>query len=260
MTKDNNLVIEIKNISKSFGNVNAINNVSLKVYKNEILCLLGDNGAGKSTLIKILAGVFKPDKGEIFVFNKQKTFESSKDSINLGIRTVFQDLAIFPLMNIAENFFVGSEPEKKIGFIKLLDIKKMHLVAQEGFQKIGLTNIDTTRAVSTLSGGQRQTLAIARAEHLGAKILILDEPTSALGVKQASIVLKYILEAKKRGIAIVFITHNVSHALTIGDKYAILKNGKLDSYFDRKKVNETKLLNMMSGGNELQKLKIDNYN
>ena len=257
MTKDNNLVIEIKNISKSFGNVNAINNVSLKIYKNEILCLLGDNGAGKSTLIKILAGVFKPDNGKIFVHNKQKIFESSKDSINLGIRTVFQDLAIFPLMNIAENFFVGSEPEKKFGFINLLDIKKMHSVAQQGFQKIGLTDIDTTRAVSTLSGGQRQTLAIARAEHLGAKILILDEPTSALGVHQASVVLKIIVQAAEAGLGVILITHNVHHAYPVGHRFTVLNRGTSMGTFEKKDLPREKLISMMAGGEELDQLEIE---
>jgi simple sugar transport system ATP-binding protein len=248
-------IIEICNINKRFGSVVALTDVSLSVYNKEVLCLLGDNGAGKSTLIKILSGVFKPDSGNIFYNGNKISFESSKDSIKLGIRTVFQDLAVFPLMSIADNFFVGSEPTKKFGPFKLLDIKKMHTIAKEGIEKIGVTNVETSRAVKTLSGGQRQTLAVARAEHLGAKLLILDEPTSALGVKQASVVLKYINNAKKRGIGIIFITHNVSHALAIGDRFAILKQGKLESIYLKSEIKESKLIHLMSGGDELEKLK-----
>jgi simple sugar transport system ATP-binding protein len=256
--KDKNEIplIEARNIKKSFGrNMVALNDVNLSVYKGEVLCLLGDNGAGKSTMIKILSGVFKPDSGELFFEGKNLIFNTSRDAINLGIRTVYQDLAIFPLMSIAENFVVGSEPTKGWGIFRTLDIKKMNDIARTGLEKIGVKINQTSRAVSTLSGGQRQTVAIARAEHLGAKMLILDEPTSALGVKEAAIVLKFIKDVRNRGTGIILITHNVTHAMTVGDRFAILNHGSLVGVYGKTEVDESKLIHLMAGGEELTKLK-----
>ncbi|MCL5069713.1 MAG: ATP-binding cassette domain-containing protein [Actinobacteria bacterium] len=255
--KDNRTALmEVCNIKKSFGrNMIALNNVSLSVYSAEVLCLLGDNGAGKSTLIKILSGVFRPDSGQLFFEGKSLSFTSSRDAINIGIRTVYQDLAIFPLMSIAENFVVGSEPTVGWGPFKTLDIKKMHQIARAGLEKIGVNIAQTSRAVSTLSGGQRQTVAIARAEHLGAKLLILDEPTSALGVKEAAIVLKFIKDVKNRGTGIILITHNVTHAMTVGDRFAVLNHGDLVGIYDKSEVDEAKLIHLMAGGEELTRLR-----
>ncbi|MCL4377054.1 MAG: ATP-binding cassette domain-containing protein [Actinobacteria bacterium] len=233
----------------------ALDNVSLSVYSGEVLCLLGDNGAGKSTLIKILSGVFKPDSGNLFFNGQSLKFNSSRDAINIGIRTVYQDLAIFPLMSIAENFVVGSEPTTGRGPFRVLDINKMHEIARTGLDKIGVKITQTSRAVSTLSGGQRQTVAIARAEHLGAKLLILDEPTSALGVKEAAIVLKFIKDVRNRGAGIILITHNVTHAMTVGDRFAILNHGRLVGIYNAPEVNESKLIHLMAGGEELDELK-----
>lgn len=256
--KDKNIVplIEIRNIKKSFGrSMVALDNVSLSIYNGEVLCLLGDNGAGKSTLIKILSGVFKPDSGDLFFEGKNIKFSTSRDAINLGIRTVYQDLAVFPLMSIAENFVVGSEPTVGWGAFKTLDIKKMHEIARTGLDKIGVKITQTSRAVSTLSGGQRQTVAIARAEHLGAKLLILDEPTSALGVKEAAIVLKFIKDVRNRGTGIILITHNVTHAMTVGDRFAILNHGALVGVYGKSEVDEAGLIHLMAGGEELTKLR-----
>ena len=249
-------IIEICNIKKSFGrSIVALDNVSLSLYRGEILCLLGDNGAGKSTLIKILSGVFKPDSGNIFFNGKNLKLNSSRDAINNGIRTVYQDLAVFPLMSIAENFVVGSEPTIGWSFFKILDIKKMHEIARTGLEKIGVKITQTSRAVSTLSGGQRQTVAIARAEHLGSKLLILDEPTSALGVKEAAIVLKFIINVRNRGVGIILITHNVTHAMTVGDRFAILNHGALVGVYGKSDIDESKLIHLMAGGEDLNLLR-----
>jgi simple sugar transport system ATP-binding protein len=256
--KDKNIIplVEVRNIKKSFGrSMVALNNVSLSVHSGEVLCLLGDNGAGKSTLIKVLSGVFKPDSGDLFFEGKNLKFSTSRDAIDIGIRTVYQDLAVFPLMSIAENFVVGSEPTIGWGPFKVLNIKKMHEIAKSGLAKIGIKITQTTRAVGTLSGGQRQTVAIARAEHLGAKLLILDEPTSALGVKEAAIVLKFIREVRSRGIGIILITHNVTHAMTVGDRFAILNHGALVGVYGKSDVDESKLIHLMAGGEELIKLR-----
>jgi simple sugar transport system ATP-binding protein len=254
--KNTTPIMEVRSIKKSFGrSIVALDNVSLSVYNGEVLCLLGDNGAGKSTLIKILSGVFKQDSGELFFNGKDLKLNSSRDAIDNGIRTVYQDLAVFPLMSIAENFVVGSEPTIGWGFFKILDIKKMHRIAKEGLEKIGIRINDVSRAVSTLSGGQRQTVAIARAEHLGAKLLILDEPTSALGVKEAAIVLKFINDVRKRGAGIILITHNVTHAMTVGDRFAILNHGELVGVYNKSEVDESRLIHLMAGGEELTKLR-----
>ena len=248
--------MKIRNIKKSFGrSIVALDDVSLDVYNGEVLCLLGDNGAGKSTLIKILSGVHDPDSGDLFFAGENIKFKSSRDAIDVGIRTVYQDLAVFPLMSIANNMVVGSEPTTGWGPFKVLNTKKMEEIARNGLERIGISIADTSRAVITLSGGQRQTVAIARAEHLGAKFLILDEPTSALGVKQAAIVLKYVKSVRDRGIGIILITHNVVHAMSVGDRFAILNHGKLVGTYDKSEVTESKLIHLMAGGEGINELR-----
>ena len=249
-------ILEIRNIKKSFGrSIVALDDVSLSVCNGEVLCLLGDNGAGKSTLIKIISGVHNQDSGDLFFEGEKVNFKSSRDAIDIGIRTVYQDLAVFPLMSIAENMVVGSEPTIGWGPFKVLDTKKMEEIARSGLEKIGINIADTSRTVITLSGGQRQTVAIARAEHQGAKLLVLDEPTSALGVKQAAIVLKYVKSVRDRGIGIILITHNVVHAMAVGDRFAILNHGELVGVYNRSEVDESKLIYLMAGGEDLTKLR-----
>ena len=249
-------ILEVRNIKKSFGSsIVALDDVSLSVNNGEVLCLLGDNGAGKSTLIKILSGVHNKDSGDLFFEGTNIEFKSSRDAIDIGLRTVYQDLAVFPLMSIAENMVVGSEPTTGWGPFKVLDTKKMEKIAQNGLGKIGINIADTSRALITLSGGQRQTVAIARAEHMGAKLLILDEPTSALGVKQAAIVLKYVKKVRDRGIGIILITHNVVHAMTVGDRFAVLNHGELVGVYDKSDITESKLMHLMAGGKDLTELK-----
>ena len=249
-------ILEVRNIKKSFGrSIVALDDVSLKVHSGEVLCLLGDNGAGKSTLIKIISGVHNQDSGDLFFEGEKVEFKSSRDAIDIGMRTVYQDLAIFPLMSIAENMVVGSEPTTGWGPFKTLNTRGMNEIARNGLEKIGISIADTSRAVGTLSGGQRQTVAIARAEHLGAKLLILDEPTSALGVKQAAIVLKYVKNVRNRGIGIILITHNVVHAMTVGDRFAVLNHGRLVGVYDKSDVTESKLMHLMAGGEDLTELK-----
>ncbi|MEZ4716364.1 MAG: ATP-binding cassette domain-containing protein, partial [Caldilineaceae bacterium] len=185
-------LIEVREISKYFGSVIALNGVSMSVYPGEVMCLLGDNGAGKSTLIKTLSGVHKPSEGQYLVEGKPVDFDSPRDALNHGIATVYQDLAMIPLMSISRNFFVGSEPTKGWGPFKRFDVKKADDIAREEMRKMGIDIRDTSQPVGTLSGGERQSVAIARAVFFGAKVLILDEPTAALGVKQAGTVLRYV--------------------------------------------------------------------
>jgi simple sugar transport system ATP-binding protein len=250
-------IIELKDIEKSFGKVNALQGISLKVHPAEVHCLLGDNGAGKSTMIKILSGVHQPTKGEFLFANKPVSLQSPREALDLGIATVFQDLAMLPLMSITRNFFLGREPKKSFGPLKVFDTATATTTTLEELRKIGIKLRDTEQTVGTLSGGERQAVAIARAVYFGAKVLILDEPTSALGVQQSAVVLKYIVQAKANGIGVIFITHNVHHAWAVGDAFTILNRGRSYGTFLKSETNREKLLGMMAGGEELEKLAVE---
>jgi simple sugar transport system ATP-binding protein len=249
--------IEARGVSKYFGGVIALEDVSLGVRPYEVVCLLGDNGAGKSTLIKILSGVHTPDKGQVFVEGKETKSRSPRDMLELGVATVYQDLAVFPLMSIARNFIVGQEPTKGRWIFRRLDLREASHVAQAQLERIGIEVRSTDQMVGTLSGGERQTLAIARAEHRGARVLILDEPTSALGVNEAGIVLRHVLNARARGLGVILITHNVEHALPVGDRFVILSRGRAAGVYEAHEVDDTKLVRLMGGGKALDALKED---
>jgi simple sugar transport system ATP-binding protein len=213
---DHNPIVEMKDIEKHFGPVIALNGVSFDVRPGECHCLLGDNGAGKSTFIKTMSGVHKPTRGEILFEGKRMDFASPRDAMEAGIATVYQDLAMIPLMSVTRNFWMGREPVRQIGPMKFMDFRTANEVTMEEMRKMGINLRSPDQAVGTLSGGERQTVAIARAVYFGAKVLILDEPTSALGVRQTANVLATIDKVRKTGIGIVFITHNVRHALAVG--------------------------------------------
>jgi simple sugar transport system ATP-binding protein len=247
-------LLEARKVSKYFGAVVAIEDVSLIVRAGEITCLLGDNGAGKSTLIKTLSGVHVPDKGTLAVDGEPVQFSSPRDALDAGVATVYQDLAIMPLMSVTRNFFLGNEPTIGVGPLKRFDMTKAARIAHEEMKRIGIDLRDTDQAVGTLSGGERQTLAIARAEYFGARVLILDEPTSALGVKQSAFVLRHIIAARNRGLGVIFITHNVQHALPIGDTFTILSRGRISGSFRRGEIDTEQLHSEMGGGDELHEL------
>jgi simple sugar transport system ATP-binding protein len=250
-------LLEARDISKYFGAVVALEGVSLEVRAGEINCLLGDNGAGKSTLIKTLSGVHPPDEGTLAIDGEPVTFSSPRDALNAGIATVYQDLSVMPLMSISRNFFLGNEPTTGFGPFKRFDAAKAARVAKEEMHNIGIDVRDTEQLVGTLSGGERQTLAIARAEYFGAKVLILDEPTSALGVKESAIVLRHAIAARNKGLGVIFITHNVQHALPIGDSFTILTRGRSGGTYRRGELNAEQLHAMMGGGSELEELQAD---
>ena len=249
--------VELRSVSKYFGSVIALKDVTFDVCPGEVHCLLGDNGAGKSTLIKTLSGVYTPDDGEIRVAGKPVRFASPADTRDYGIATVYQDLALVPLMSVARNFFLGREPLKRVGFVKQLDIDYCNETAYRELRQMGIELRDAEQPVGTLSGGERQCLAIARAIHFGAKVLILDEPTSALGVHQASVVLKLIVQSKASGIGVIFISHNVHHAYVVGDRFTILKRGKSVGTYAKSDISRDELLNLMAGGKELVDLEAE---
>jgi simple sugar transport system ATP-binding protein len=247
-------LLEIDNVSKYFGNVIALKDVSATVDEGEVTCVLGDNGAGKSTFIKILSGVHKQDEGELRMDGEVVSFNSPRAAKERGIATVFQDLATVPLMSIWRNFFLGSEPTVGFGPTRRIDIGEAKKVMREELGKMGIDVRDPDQPVGTLSGGERQAVAIARALHFGAKVLILDEPTSALGVKQSGIVLRYIVQARERGVGVIFISHNPHHAHPVGDHFVILNRGKLQGAWKRGDISRDELVQMMAGGAELDHL------
>jgi len=245
-------LIDVRNVAKHFGPVIALNGVSMKVHAGEVLCLLGDNGAGKSTLIGTLAGVHKPTTGELLIEGKPMVFNSPRDALDAGIATVYQDLAMIQLMSVTRNFFMGREPVKGWGPFKHMDMAHADTVTHDQMRKIGIDVRDPQQSVGTLSGGERQCVAIARAVYFGAKVLILDEPTSALGVAQTSMVLKYIDQVRTKGLGVIFITHNVRHAYAVGDRFTVLNRGKTLGTHAKGEIPMDELQNLMAGGKELQ--------
>jgi simple sugar transport system ATP-binding protein len=244
-------LIELRNVSKYFGSIVALRDISFDVHAGEVHCLLGDNGAGKSTLIKILSGVYRPDQGEVLVAGATVHFTSPRQALDFGIATVFQDLAMVPLMSITRNFFMGREPTRGKGPLRRFDLETANAIAREELGKIGIDVRDPTQAVGTLSGGERQCVAIARAMYFGAKVLILDEPTSALGVHQASMVLKYVALARRRGVGVIFITHNIHHAFPVGDTFTLLNRGTSVGTYRKNEISRDEVLHVMSGGEQL---------
>lgn len=251
-------ILSLNNVSKSFGPIDVLNNISLDIKPGEVLCLLGDNGAGKSTLIRILSGVHQPTSGSILFEGKPTTFETPRAAAESGIATVHQFGGTFPLMSIGRSFFVGVEPTKGWGPFKIFDRKKANEIAVKAVRDFGITRIeDGDRLVGGLSGGERQSLAIARAVHFGAKVLILDEPTAALGVKQATHVLRIVNEAKRRGLAVVFITHQVMHAMAVGDHFAVLIRGAVAADFRKGEKTREEITDLMAGGETMANLEAE---
>jgi len=251
-------ILELDDISKYFGSVIALNGVTLRLRRGEVHCLLGDNGSGKSTLIKTLAGVHRPDQGVYRIDGRPVSFASPREALDLGIATVYQDLALVPLMSIARNFFMGREPERKVlGMLRVMDHGQARRTAADKLAEMGIRVRDANQIVGTMSGGEKQCLAIARAIHFGARVLILDEPTAALGVKQSVNVLKLVGRAREKGISVILITHNVNHAYPVGDTFTLLNRGRSLGTFAKTEVNRDEVLDMMAGGYEMKELMAD---
>jgi simple sugar transport system ATP-binding protein len=254
MSTDGHHLLEVENVSKYFGNVIALRGISAYLDAGEVLCILGDNGAGKSTLIKILSGAHQPDEGRLLVDGVEARFGSPREARAAGIATVYQDLAIVPLMSIWRNFFLGAEPEKGVPPLRHLDIGSAKEEARRHLLQMGIDIRDPDQPVGTLSGGERQAVAISRAVYFGARVLILDEPTSALGVKASGIVLRNIVRAKAHGAGVVFITHNPHHAYPVGDRFVILNRGQTLGTYAKGEIDLQELVRLMAGGAELEEL------
>ena len=247
-------ILELRNIEKQFGMVIALAGVGFAVNEGEVHCLLGDNGAGKSTLIKTMSGVHKPTSGQILLDGKEVAFADARAAIDSGIATVFQDLAMIPLMSVTRNFFLGREPKRGFGPFRFFDFETADRIAMDELARMGIRLREPGQAVGTLSGGERQSVAIARAVYFGARVLILDEPTSALGVRQTANVLATVDKARKKGVGVVFITHNVRHAMAIGDRFTVLNHGRTLGTALRGEISQEELQNLMAGGRELVEL------
>src|SRR5262249_38066335 len=247
-------LLEFEHVSKYFGNVTALKDVSLQVNAGEVTCILGDNGAGKSTLIKMLSGVHQPDEGTFSLEGTPVTFGSPREARHAGVATVFQDLAMVPLMSIWRNFFLGEEPTKGWGPMRRFDIARAKRTAREQLMLMGIDVRDPDQPVGTLSGGERQAVAIARAIHFAARVLSLDERTSALGVKQAGVVLRYVVQSAQRGVGVIFITHNPHHAHPVGDHFVLLNRGRVIGDHAKADVTREQLVREMAGGAELEAL------
>lgn len=244
--------LRVEKLVKKFGPFTALGGVDLEVYPGEVHALLGDNGAGKSTLIKTLAGVHQPSEGQLYIEGKPVNFRSPRDATAAGIGTVYQDLALNQLMSVTRNFFMGRELTGTFGALKTDEMDK---IAHDEMLKIGIDFSDPTQAVGTMSGGQRQTLAIARAIYFGARVLILDEPTSALGQKQQMEVLKTIKRVRARGdIAIIFITHNEIHSKLVGDRFTFLALGKVIGSGTKESLIGEDIRRLMAGGADIAQL------
>ncbi|MEV7325386.1 ATP-binding cassette domain-containing protein [Streptomyces sp. NPDC093970] len=246
-------LVQLTDVSKNYGTVRALDGVSLEVRAGEITCVLGDNGAGKSTLIKIVAGLHRHDGGSLRIEGEETTLTSPREALDRGIATVYQDLAVVPLMPVWRNFFLGSEPRK--GPFKRLDVDHMRRTTRAELLRMGIDLRDVDQPIGTLSGGERQCVAIARAVHFGAKVLILDEPTAALGVKQAGVVLKYVAAARDQGLGVVLITHNPHHAYLVGDRFVLLRRGAMVGNHTRDEITLEELTGQMAGGSDLDALR-----
>ena len=247
-------LLEVRGLAKYYGNIIALEDITTTVEAGKVTCVLGDNGAGKSSFIKILSGVHQHDAGEVLLDGEDVQFKSPRDALDRGIATVYQDLAVVPLMSVWRNFWLGDEPQRGIWPIRWVDIPKAKRVAKEELLKMGIDIRDTEQFVGTLSGGERQSVAIARASYRGARVLILDEPTSALGVKQSGVVLRYIVEAARRNLGVIFITHNPNHAYPVGDRFLILNRGRSLGNFAKEEISQDQLTALMAGGAELREL------
>jgi simple sugar transport system ATP-binding protein len=247
-------LVRLTGCDKNYGNIIALGGVSLEVSAGEVTCVLGDNGAGKSTLIKIIAGLHRPSHGTYEVEGEAVTFGSPREALERGIATVYQDLAVVSLMPVWRNFFLGNEVRRKFGPISRLDIDFMRRTTKKELLDMGIDLRDVDQPIGQLSGGERQCVAISRAVYFGAKVLILDEPTAALGVKQSGVVLKYIVQARERGLGVIFITHNPHHAYPVGDRFLLLKRGKVLGYYAKDDITRDELTALMAGGSELEEL------
>lgn len=228
-SRNGTAVLELDGVTKHFGAVTAVDDVSFSLNKGQVLALLGDNGAGKSTIVKMISGVFLPDRGSIRLDSRPVAFRNAKEARSAGIATVFQDLGLVPTMNVWRNFFLGAELKKGIR----LDVNRMRAETEHALEQIGLRNLRSVdQGVTNLSGGEQQALSIGRAVYFEQKLLILDEPTAALSVKETKMVFEYIGRAKRQGLGVLVIMHNTQQALQVSDRVIVMRHGQVAAQYE----------------------------
>ena len=247
-------ILKAQNLVKRYGRVTALDDCNFELMPGEIIAVIGDNGAGKSTLIKAISGAVIPDSGEVFLEGEQVNFNSPLEARERGIETVYQTLAMSPALSIADNMFMGREIRKSgiMGSVfRQLDKQQMQKIARDKLSELGLMTIQNiNQAVETLSGGQRQGVAVARAAAFGSKVIILDEPTAALGVKESRRVLELILDVKRRGVPIILISHNMPHVFEVADRIHVHRLGKRLCVIDPKKHSMSDAVALMTGAKQ----------
>lgn len=240
-------VVELLEISKTYGEVEVLGNVTLSLGAGEVVALIGDNGAGKSTLVKIVSGYLKPTSGLMKVGGREVRFESPREARRRGIETVYQDLAIIGQLSLWRNFFLGQELRRKSRGVRVLNRSAMRRICLERLQDFGLESVHSPdQSAASLSGGERQTLAIARAVHFESRLLILDEPVASLSVREVRRVHETIAQARKRGLGILYIDHNMNHVVPVADRIAVLERGRLKTVVHRGEVNATDLNDLLA--------------
>ena len=248
-------IVELRNVTKRFVGVTAISDLSLQLFASEVFCLLGENGAGKSTVIKILTGVEAPTQGEVLVDGEVVHFASPREAREKGIATVYQEVGTLPLMSVARTVVLAAEPQRGRGLFRRLDLDEAARIALKSLRDLGISRVDDgDQLVGALSGGERQALAIGRAIHFGARVLVLDEPTAALGVRESATVLRLIDRVRARGAAVLFITHNAYHAYAAGDRFMVLRRGRALATFAKNERTIGEVIELRAGGAELKSL------
>jgi simple sugar transport system ATP-binding protein len=251
------VIYELKNASKRYGSVVALDGASLKLHAGEVIGLVGDNGAGKSTLVKVLSGAHQPDGGQIFLEGKEVSWESPRQALEAGVETLYQDSGLAPHLTVSQNVFLGREITVKgiLGWFGFLNKKTMEHKAHEDLEAVGIAVPASNRAVSQLSGGQRQAVAIGRAVSWAKKVIILDEPTNHLGARQAGEVLNIIREAKKKGLGVIFISHTLPHVLEVTDRIVVLRLGRIVKDAPTSEFNGDTLIGTITG--TIQTIKVE---
>jgi simple sugar transport system ATP-binding protein len=247
-------VVELQSLTVRYGNVPALARVSLAVRAGEITCVMGENGSGKSTLVGVLSGLRRHDEGQLLVAGRPVRFRSPRQARAAGIATVWQDLAVAPLLSVWRNFFLGAEPTRGVWPLRRIDLDAARETTVRAMARVGVTGLDPDQPASALQAGERQSLAIARAMHFGARALVIDEPIAPMTVAQNTLVLQSVVTARTRGLAVVFVTHNPRYAHLVGDRFLLLARGQVAGSLTRDDVDADDLTRLMAGGEELSSL------
>jgi simple sugar transport system ATP-binding protein len=240
-------VLELRSLSVHYGNVAAVARLNVTVRAGEITCVLGANGSGKSTLVAVLSGLRRHDEGQLLLAGRAVRFRSPRQAREAGIVTVWQDLAVAPLLSVWRNFFLGAEPSRGVWPLRRLDLQRARDTTVRAMARVGVTGLDPDQPASALQAGERQSLAIARALHFGARALVIDEPTAPMTVAQHTLVLQSVVAARAQGLAVVFVTHNPRYAHLVGDRFLLLARGQVAGNLTRDDVDAADLTRLMSG-------------